>query len=264
MKSNNTLLGAALFGSVLSVSAFAAPELIELIPVQQTAGPVLAKMVRPPSVPARYEDSTIRISFTVDTTGQPQDIRVLDLNDPVLMRTLLPALAQWRFEPARKDGVAVKVKVVLPLKLVCDNTPTSQLPLQIGALKVAVAHDARIVATQEENTHPAMYHVNAIECKGQNVLRDNAADSTVRECLGEPEKLAENVWAYSGYSGMAENVDRHGCTTILLSFQDHHVATIALVNDRAKNLVAMQLRTNPAYVDQTLLGMHKSTVFVQN
>jgi hypothetical protein len=127
-----------------------------------------------------------------------------------------------------------------------------------------VAHGTRLAVTQDENTHPAMFHVNAIECKGQIVLHDTAAESTVRECLGEPEKLSESLWAYTGFSGMTESADRHGCGTILISLQDHRVSAIALVNDRAKKLTAMQLKHDATYVDNALLGMHKATVFAQN
>jgi len=263
MKTKYILLGAALLGSLLNVTAFAANELMELRPLKKSDRPVLTKVVAPTSVPATYVGSTVMVSLTVNAAGEPRNIRILDPDDLALTNKLLPVLSQWRFDPVSKDGVRVESKVLLPIKLTCDSI-SDELPLQIGALKVAFAHGKQLVATRDKDGHPAMYHVNAIDRDGQIVLRDTAPESAVRECLGEPERLSDNVWAYPGFCGMSENADRHGCDTVLISFHDHRVDAIALVNDRAMRLTAAQLKTDQTYVENTLRVMHVATAIARN
>ena len=46
----------------------------------------------------------------VDETGVPTDLRVVESAGPILDEAVLKAVRTWRFEPARKDGVRVKVR----------------------------------------------------------------------------------------------------------------------------------------------------------
>jgi serine/threonine-protein kinase len=55
-------------------------------------------------------EGTVAVSLLVDENGLPQDMTVVESAGPVLDAAVLDAVKQWRFEPARKDGVRVKVR----------------------------------------------------------------------------------------------------------------------------------------------------------
>jgi eukaryotic-like serine/threonine-protein kinase len=78
--------------------------------------------VTPPSPRARqsapYPDrarrlhlyGTVTIALIVDEAGTPTDLRVVESAGPILDEAVLKAVRNWRFEPARKDGVRVKMR----------------------------------------------------------------------------------------------------------------------------------------------------------
>jgi TonB family protein len=46
----------------------------------------------------------------VDETGVPTELHVVQSAGSILDDTVVKAIRTWRFEPARKDGVKVKVR----------------------------------------------------------------------------------------------------------------------------------------------------------
>jgi TonB family protein len=120
MKSKTIILSAALLGGLLSVSAFAiTPDVHNQINAAlKFAAPTVTKVVHPTGLNRRYEGATITVSLTVDETGQAHDVRILSSDDPALARSLVPAITQWQFSPARKNGAPVPAQVVLPIQLV--------------------------------------------------------------------------------------------------------------------------------------------------
>jgi periplasmic protein TonB len=55
-------------------------------------------------------EGTVAISLLIDENGVPHDLTVVESAGPVLDAAVLDAVKQWRFEPARKDGVRVKIR----------------------------------------------------------------------------------------------------------------------------------------------------------
>lgn len=113
------LLLAALIVSGLSTAAHASVVVSDV--VTDRAGftaPAPAMVVAPEALPQRYRNETVQLSLTVDASGRPQNIALARGNDPHLARRLIPAVAQWQFKPALRNGVPVSAKVVLPLHLV--------------------------------------------------------------------------------------------------------------------------------------------------
>lgn len=53
----------------------------------------------------------------MDAAGQPGNIQVLSDRDPALAKRLVEAVSQWRFSPARQNGVAVGATIEMPLEL---------------------------------------------------------------------------------------------------------------------------------------------------
>jgi serine/threonine-protein kinase len=53
---------------------------------------------------------TVAIDLIVDENGLPSDLEVVESAGAILDEVVLDAVRTWRFEPARKDGVRVKVR----------------------------------------------------------------------------------------------------------------------------------------------------------
>ena len=112
-------LSAIVLGGVLSSSAFATTASTHASVAKAVAfeAPVVAKMVSPTGLSRRHEGATVTLSMSVDDKGQPSNIRVRG-NDTNLERCLVAAVSQWQFTPAKKNGVAVPSKIVLPVELI--------------------------------------------------------------------------------------------------------------------------------------------------
>lgn len=121
MNSKRILLAATLAGGLLSVSVLSASVVINPVGLTGTAeysAPSPMKIVNPTGILRRYQGETIRLSLTIDATGQPHNINLLSKRDPHLVKHLLPVVAQWKFTPAMKNGRPVSADIVLPIQLV--------------------------------------------------------------------------------------------------------------------------------------------------
>ncbi len=121
MNLKRLILSAALLGGVLSTSALAttvgAHANITADAVRFEA-PVVSKMVAPTGLSRRLEGATVMLSMTVDASGQPSNIKVTSNENRALTGRLVSAVSKWQFTPAKKNGVAVPSKVVLPVEVV--------------------------------------------------------------------------------------------------------------------------------------------------
>ena len=57
----------------------------------------------------------------VDRDGRPQNIKIASPASAEMTKLLVSALSQWRFSPAREDGVPVARRVTLPLDVKCEG-----------------------------------------------------------------------------------------------------------------------------------------------
>lgn len=111
-------LSAILLGGVVS-SAFATTASSHANVAKAVAfeAPVVAKMVSPTGLSRQHEGATVTLTMTIDEKGRPSDIYVFG-NDRKLKNSIVSAVSQWEFTPAKKNGVAVPTKVMLPVELV--------------------------------------------------------------------------------------------------------------------------------------------------
>jgi protein TonB len=118
MKTSQVLLGAALFGGLLTASSFANvvvpldPAPVKFVP------PAPIRIVEPTELLRRHAGATVTLSLTVDAAGLPHDIKIVQGQDQNLTARLLPAVAQWKFTPAMRNDTPVSAKILLPIKLV--------------------------------------------------------------------------------------------------------------------------------------------------
>jgi len=118
MKMKSVILSAAILGGLFSVSSFANVIVPTGPAPMKYEAPVPVTVVSPTGLLPRHEGETVTLSLTIDAAGQPHDIRFLQGGDQNLTKRLLPAVAQWKFSPAKKNGVPVPAKIVLPVQLV--------------------------------------------------------------------------------------------------------------------------------------------------
>lgn len=126
MKTKYIVLATALLGGLLSASAFATTTAAhnQTIAALRFDAPVPARIVHPTDLPNSAKGATVMLSLTIDAAGQPHDIRIVSRGDRELTKSLVSAVSQWQFTPARKDGTAVTVKVLLPIELVEASAST--------------------------------------------------------------------------------------------------------------------------------------------
>lgn len=123
MKIKSIILAATLTGGLLS-AASASVIVTPLVTDSTTfTAPAPVKVVAPVAIPRHYQGETIRVSMTIDESGRAHNLDLLNGRDPSLVKRLLPAVAQWQFKPAMKDGRAVAADIVLPVQLV--DAPSS-------------------------------------------------------------------------------------------------------------------------------------------
>ncbi len=115
------LVATALLGVSLTGSAFAYSPKESASPATSPAPrPIPASVVKPTGLPLGFSRAVINIEFTLDQTGQPHEIKVLSVEDPVLKRHLVEAFRQWRFETGARDADAQK-RYILPLELRAES-----------------------------------------------------------------------------------------------------------------------------------------------
>ena len=124
MNLKKIILSAALMGGVLATSAFATTTAAHA-KVAATAArleaPVVTKIVSPTNLSRRHSD-TVMLSIQVDANGQPSNVKVMSRENVTVTNSLVAAVSQWQFTPAKKNGVAVPSKITLPVSLVESNS----------------------------------------------------------------------------------------------------------------------------------------------
>jgi protein TonB len=63
----------------------------------------------------RKAPGSVYVVFVVDPSGKVEDPVVKRSTDPVFERPALAAVKQWRFEPGKKDGRAVRFRMGVPI-----------------------------------------------------------------------------------------------------------------------------------------------------
>ena len=76
--------------------------------------PVPVKVVAP-TVDASLVGNRVELEFLVDTRGRPQNIRLQSATDSQLGESVKEAVSRWKFAPAKSNGAAVAMKVLLPV-----------------------------------------------------------------------------------------------------------------------------------------------------
>ncbi len=59
------------------------------------------------------EDRVVRVAMTIDATGKPTDLKVIQSTDKFTDGAILAAASQYRFKPATLNGSAVPIEMTM-------------------------------------------------------------------------------------------------------------------------------------------------------
>ncbi len=100
---------------VLAVQQLAATKARTLDPATLAASLKRLRVTQPdypPNALAQRISGSVTVEFTVDTRGEPRDVRVTDATAPgVFNQAAINAVKRWRYAPPTVDGAAVEVPV---------------------------------------------------------------------------------------------------------------------------------------------------------
>lgn len=118
MNTFKTILTTALVGTLVSTSAFATVGRISL----PEARPHPIQVVEPVQLPRHVLGETVKVTFMLDAEGRPSDVKLASHADDLdLAKSLLPAVAQWKFTPMTQDGQPISHRVMLPIELIAQK-----------------------------------------------------------------------------------------------------------------------------------------------
>jgi TonB family protein len=63
----------------------------------------------PPAAEKAHLEGTVAVDMVVTEKGEPVELRIVESAGEILDKAVLDAVKTWRFEPARKDGIKVRV-----------------------------------------------------------------------------------------------------------------------------------------------------------
>jgi len=119
MNPKKLILAAALLGGLLSTASYATTLNAhdKIIASTNLIAPAPVKIVNPVDLPSRFENEIVTLSLIIDANGVPHDVKVVSRGDREASKSLVSAVAQWKFTPGLLNGVPVPTRVTLPLEL---------------------------------------------------------------------------------------------------------------------------------------------------
>ena len=107
---------------VLAFAAFALPA--TALADSRVEPPVPVRTVAP-NFPNDLHDKGISgvvvVNVLIDQQGNPQDLKVARSSNSEFEEPAMEALRKWKFKPAERDGSAVSIRVVIPIRFSADD-----------------------------------------------------------------------------------------------------------------------------------------------
>ncbi len=63
------------------------------------------------------DDRVVRVAMTIDASGKPTDLKVIQSSDQFTDEAILAAASQYRFKPATLNGSAVPIEMTVNFKI---------------------------------------------------------------------------------------------------------------------------------------------------
>jgi protein TonB len=94
------------------------PALLDNTPATRfRASPVYPHLLKSAGV-----EGSVTVTFTVDEKGHVSDARVVNSSHREFEEPTLRAVAKWRFEPGRRNGVPVRFRMQVPIMFALNET----------------------------------------------------------------------------------------------------------------------------------------------
>ena len=107
------------------VLAFAAIALPATALADSRVEPPVPVRIISPSFPNDLHDKgisgVVMVNVLIDQQGNPQDLKVARSSNSEFEEPALEALRKWKFKPAERDGSAVSLRVVIPIRFSADD-----------------------------------------------------------------------------------------------------------------------------------------------
>lgn len=114
-RTRTALLAATLLAIALPMTAYADGRLEPPVPVRTVS----------PNFPSDLHDKgisgVVMVNVLIDQQGNPQDLKVAKSSNSEFEEPALEALKKWKFKPAERDGSAVALRVVIPIRFSADD-----------------------------------------------------------------------------------------------------------------------------------------------
>lgn len=75
----------------------------------------------PDEMRRQHLNGIVMVSCQIDPEGHVQDPKVVKTTNDAFSEPAMAAVKKWKFKPAHRDGVAVAIRVTIPLKFTVDD-----------------------------------------------------------------------------------------------------------------------------------------------
>lgn len=126
-------LSIALNGCAHSVTSHVVPESQVITAAELPAGSTAPRAVRkvapvvPEDLKRAGQEGEVELMCQIDERGDVRHIAVTQASNPRFVAAASKALQQWKFTPGTRDGQAVAMSIVVPMRFVFDD-PAANRP----------------------------------------------------------------------------------------------------------------------------------------
>lgn len=97
---------------------FTEEEIATSVDVRDLDSPPRPKKQSVPPVPSSLArvQASVQVGFLIDEKGRVRKPRIIKSSNPSFNAYVLDFVRDWEFEPGKRDGAAVSVRVIVPLR----------------------------------------------------------------------------------------------------------------------------------------------------
>ncbi len=97
---------------------FTEEEIASSVDVRELDTPPKAVKQSMPPIPSALRDvqASVQVGFIIDEKGKVRGPRIIKTSNQAFNDFVLDAVKKWEFEPGKRGGSAVSVRVVVPLR----------------------------------------------------------------------------------------------------------------------------------------------------
>ena len=111
---------------------------------------------------------------------------------------------------------------------------------------LASALSASVLSASPRNESPIAYSTVNVYVGGDQIKR-GVPRERVRALLGNPsQELSHDVWLYHSFKTDLRQANEQGCRSMIITFANHEVVDLKIVNAPAATIIAANLKLHPS------------------